>query len=385
MDLPEIRAAVGRFLNNSDLVVAAAVSKNWNASFSHILYAVIDWRNDKTPGSEAIASNARHIQELRLSLSLETSQLESLLFSNSQLLFSALRKLVIRTQHTIPIGYQLEIVRRCPQLRVLDWHISNLDVLHASDVCGLFKNCCRSIESLELRGLSMTDGDVAQLLDDCTKVFNFAIIPCTFKESAFRSLTRHFAHLRVLNAYQSGITSKMTLMILTNCPNLITLHGGAFDARDILGIGDDGNMTDYEMLEHQQPPKWVCTNLEVLCVFIYGLGGKSLEWHRGVLQRIAKMDKLIMLNVSLGLSHDEDSLDGLDLRLEAGLDLLGSLKMRIFHFRGLHQQMDERDVLWLKNAWGNQGRQVVVVGMLHYHPERWRVLRKLLRGTIENV
>lgn len=377
MDLPEIRTAVARFLNYSELTAAAAVCRSWNASFTPILYSVVNWASaNKIPSRKAIMANADLIQELCLNFTTRTCEVECL-YSHDQLLLLALRKLTLKVQSAFPVEHQLEIIRKSPRLKILDWIVPEPAAIQVLDIRDLFKTSCPLVESLTLRGVSMDDNDLSQVLDDCHKIKDFTIDPCTFGESAFRSLTRHFTYLQVVSVYQSGITSKMTHAILTSCPNLTTFHGDTLDARDILGVVEDGNMTDYEVLKRQQPQDWVCSNLQVLDVFICGLEFRPLEWHRRVFQQIGKMTRLTMLKMGAKfLEHNVDSHDGLDLRLGAGLDSLGSLKLRLFFFRGVWQQMDECDVLWMRDAWPDG---VYIVGKLHDDPERRSVLKGMLQ------
>lgn len=72
----------------------------------------------------------------------------------------------------------------------------------------------------------------------------------------------------------------------------------------------------------------------------------------------------------------------LDLRLEAGLDVLSSLKrLEIFDFRGLWQQMEEQDVRWMAEALPNL---TVVKGDLHHSYEREVALSLILNEKVND-
>lgn len=66
MDLPEIRAAVGCFLSDSDLTAAALVCKSWNNSFHPILYSAIQWGYHSQPTVDVVIANADYIRHLDL-------------------------------------------------------------------------------------------------------------------------------------------------------------------------------------------------------------------------------------------------------------------------------------------------------------------------------
>jgi hypothetical protein len=174
------------------------------------------------------------------------------------------------------------------------------------------------------------------------------------------------------------LTSKMTQRIMTSCPSLTDFVGTSLDACDILGIPRDQEATIQEAVMYQKSQDWICTNLKSLSIFICGLEDKPLEWHRGVLQQLARLRKLKILGVSLYhysvLNHD-----GLDLRLEAGLGVLSSLEcLEEFRFPGLWQQMEEQDVRWMVQAWPELR---YVYGKLRYDGKQRSKLHAILNET----
>src|SRR5690349_3301141 len=110
MNLPEIRAVVAQFLSTSDLPATSLVCKDWNASFTPVLYLQIRLpSHTKRSIKEGIVANAHHVQELYLRGKAVMLQVEYM-YSDDQLRFSTLRKLCQRFDKTsFPIEHQLKI------------------------------------------------------------------------------------------------------------------------------------------------------------------------------------------------------------------------------------------------------------------------------------
>ncbi|KAF9917600.1 hypothetical protein BGZ65_012821, partial [Modicella reniformis] len=172
-----------------------------------------------------------------------------------------------------------------------------------------------------------------------------------------------------------GLTSAMAQQIMTSFPNLILFSGVSLDARDLLGIVKD-EVTGEEKMVTQD---WICTHIQDLAIFINGLEGKPQEWHRSVLQQIAKLNKLRSLNLAAHRdSPSAISHDGLNLSLNTGLDSLASLKqLERLNVSGLWQEMEERDVRWMQEAWPN----LDVRGELHHNKRQSKKLERILEGN----
>jgi hypothetical protein len=374
MDLPEIRTAVARFLGDSDLAAAALVSKSWNANFAPALYSVIDLsRHAKQPSQEGIAAHAETIRKLYLSSSTRMLGIESWCL-NKQLEFPALKDLSLKVESYFPLEPQLDIIHKSPGLRNLQWNTRGCDPYSSSDICNFFKYC-PLVEHLTLNGMLLKDEDLSQILDNCHQIKLLILVPSEFGEQAFRSLVRHFAYLRVLYLGScAGLSSKMAQQILKSCPNLTLFRGVTLKAQDILGIAED-NATADETILHQQPQDWVCTNIHTLRVFIHGLEGKPRLWHKRIFQQLAKMKKLVSLTIGPGTSR-EAFYDGLDLRLDAGLDTLSSLEhLSTLDFNGIPQHMEERDVRLMIEGMPSLTE---LSGILHHDAEQCSKLERIL-------
>ncbi|KAF9356886.1 hypothetical protein BGX34_009710 [Mortierella sp. NVP85] len=267
--------------------------------------------------------------------------------------FPVLRELNLSRSRNIPARTYLKVIRRCPGLRNLIWLLTDDDPCPVSDICELFRMHCPLLERLELSAKCLMDENLSEILDSCHQLVSVKFTDSKFGELSFRSLFRHFATLQEINLeYCNEVTSEMVQRIMTSCERLTSLHAPTLDASDILGDVKGKKATGMAAVIHQPLQEWACRNLRLLSVFICGLEGRPLDWHRKVLQRLSKLTKLVHLNIGSGQYYNSYSRDGLDLRLETGLDALSSLKqLRYLGFDGSSQQMEEQDVQWIEATW----------------------------------
>lgn len=230
---------------------------------------------------------------------------------------------------------------------------------------------CLHIERLDFGERVLEDDDLAQVLGSCSKVTDFTICGSLFSPSAFESLIWHFPHLTLLDLMHSnGVTSSMSLRILTSCPLLTEFcAGGSLAAQDIIGVSTQ----DDQGQEKLEPQVWVCLSLKRLSISISGLRNRPPEWQSLILGQIARLHNLCNLSIGpkCGDFHKEDHVaameldedDGIQLRLKAGLMILSGLKhLEVVGFLGLWQNMDE-DVCWMLDAWPNL---VGIMGKVHF-------------------
>ncbi|KAF9203152.1 hypothetical protein BGZ49_006723 [Haplosporangium sp. Z 27] len=152
---------------------------------------------------------------------------------------------------------------------------------------------------------------------------------------------------------------------MTSCHHLKKINAYTLNAQDILGVMEETQEYEEEGSESSQTPittmtalqpkqkDWVCLDLKSLSLFITGFEGKPRDWQRRVLHQIAKLVKLEQIDVGpLDLNFNFNPSNGLDLRLEAGLDILGSLvNIEDFSFSNIEQEMEEEEVRWMIKAW----------------------------------
>ncbi|KAG0220456.1 hypothetical protein BGX31_011005 [Mortierella sp. GBA43] len=256
----------------------------------------------------------------------------------------------LKLKFETPGHIQVEIIRRCPQLRDLTWHTPKSNPVPITDVVEMFKTHCPLVEQLTLIVRFWSDQDISQILDSCGQLTSFNLFPGEYwtassLDKTSKSLVRHFSSLRELKVYDVKLTSKAIQNIMTKCPKLRVLKGAKIEASDILGISKGEEVIGQATRIQHQLQDWTCTNLRYLDVFICGLEEKPREWHQRVFEQLSRLTRLEKLSVGEYSSFVE-SRDGLDLRLEAGLGALKSLKqLQELRFPGLQQKMGERDAL----------------------------------------
>jgi len=285
----------------------------------------------------------------------------------------------------IPAQSYLEVIRRCPELRVLRWHIKQDDPCPVSHISSVFKLYCPSVKQLTLEAAHLMDENIAEILNGCHRLVSVHLPGSKFGELAFLSLSRHFTTLRGLNLERcAGLTSTMVQQIMTSCRRLTDLTATTLDAIDILGDTNEEESIRTGTGIRDQSQEWVCVDLDSLGVFICGLEGKPIEWHQKVMQRLAKLTKLTSLSVGPKLysySSSTGTRDGLDLRVKTGLDALSSLKrLECLFFDGLWQQMEEQDMRWMIEAWPEF---FFLHGRMHSDPrQRWKMNQVLKERNI---
>ncbi|KAF8975717.1 hypothetical protein BGZ46_008909 [Entomortierella lignicola] len=181
----------------------------------------------------------------------------------------------------------------------------------------------------------------------------------------------------------------MAQHVMTSCHHLRKFDANILDAQDIFGIAEETQEYEEEGSESSQTlittvtalqPRqkdWVCLDLRSLSLFIRGYEEKSHDWQRRVLHQIARLVKLEEIDIGT-FNFNFNPADGLDLRLEAGLGILGSLvNIKDFNFGGLSPEMEEEEIRWMIKAWP---RLKSVGGMLNSHESRRKELERLLRS-----
>ncbi|KAF9090989.1 hypothetical protein BGX27_002107 [Mortierella sp. AM989] len=266
--------------------------------------------------------------------------------------FPSAKTLWFEVHQGMTLVNQLDIIQRFPKLDSLYWKFGN-DSIRTQDADEMPSECRLSAKEIHLFGYHWSgsnrsvDVHMAKIIDGCQHVRSFNAICLNIGPLAFKSLKQRFDSFTQL--WFDGcitMTSGMVQEILTSCPHLIRLKAAPLDVRDILG---NIKGEQEEIMFH--PQEWVCLKLTSFEVPIYGLDGKPAKWQRRVLQQLAKLERLEHLEI--GVCDDDGSIheyhsDGLDLRLESGLEILGSLKqLESISIEGLYQKMEEVDIRWI--------------------------------------
>ncbi|KAF9108362.1 hypothetical protein BGX27_008367 [Mortierella sp. AM989] len=262
----------------------------------------------------------------------------------------SMRTLRFGTTGGLPLPHQIAFIQECPGLKSLTWSIEEDIAFPTAELCKILSTTCTELTELHFEEKvvpALPDKELAQIFDSWAKPTHFSIYDTMFGPCAFQSLRRHFSNLSRLDLGTSpNMTSPMIQEIMMSCPRLTALTATHLEARDILGISDEEGKS-----ANLNGSRWTCLNLKDLRLHICCLEDNP-EWQRLVLTQLAKLKKLEWLNIAHCSEWGAIFRDGLDLRLEAGLDILGSLKqLQTLTFVGLMQKMEEQDVRWMIQAW----------------------------------
>ncbi|KAI7831656.1 hypothetical protein BC939DRAFT_472774 [Gamsiella multidivaricata] len=428
MDLPDIRHHLAQFLDKSQLASAASVCKSWNASFAPFLFSKIELSEDEwAPDYSALETHGKYVRTLFISESqriypyelcgnLHTLRAEFRIFGSDDYddLAIIIRKnpgltnVTVRLNSGEPSYGFMSAVHSCQKLRVLNLMFIKLPDKRSMS---LLLDTAVRLEQLIIYGGDTTDphsldrwpefpemqvldlnldeslsqNHQLEIIQSCPRLTAFSFEDSLFSHEAFQSLARHFPQLTSVNLqWCLQVTSAISHKILTSCPELIEFRADFLDARDILGLRAEDDDTAVEERKCNSKD-WIYLKLRILDIYICGLQGKPIEWHRQVFRQLSRLKELRTLEIFPRNFNRGNSQDGIDLRIEAGLDMLSSLKyLEVLCFAGIRQQMDEMDVRWMVEAWPRLRR---IEGSLHHLPERRNKLKMILwtlrGGSIE--
>ncbi|KAI8349982.1 hypothetical protein B0O80DRAFT_135441 [Mortierella sp. GBAus27b] len=312
-------------------------------------------------------------------LNLVDARLDSLGSMDRWAVFPNMQRLEMNLSWGLTAEQQLEIIRRSPQLRSLIWDL-DMNEQCLSTLPNIIATRCPHLEVLKMTGGKLSGVEVSSILDSCQRLSTLILVTFEFDARAALSLRRHFPHLVHLDIERcDSTTSAMIQQLMTSCPRLEYLAADRLDVRDILGVAEVEMEEAGRQGEHQearqtfQPQDWACTNLRSFTIFICGLEGKPNEWQREVLKQLSRLTKLSTLRI--GCWGTKPSRDGLDMRLQSGLDILSGLNLQELGFKGVWQELEEEDVMWMVEAWP---KLQYVTGTMNYQTGRQKELQRAL-------
>ncbi|KAF9343183.1 hypothetical protein BGX26_006124 [Mortierella sp. AD094] len=261
---------------------------------------------------------------------------------------STAMKALVLAETSLSSQQQLQWIKNYPKLKSLTCEVDRGQSCDA--FCKILTDNCVIVDELGVIGGQTSDEDVAKIIDSTCNLQSFRIYDTEFGPRSISSCSRYFPALTCIDLrYCSTLASAMSQQIMTSCPQLKEFRGFTLEARDILGITEDSEPTG--QATKFDPQDWICLGLRIFSIFICGLDDKPPEWQRGVLQQLARLENLRSLDISDDNANGEVREGGLDLRLDAGLDILKSLKrLEIFDFSGLTPLM-EAEIYWMLIAW----------------------------------
>ncbi|KAF9436344.1 hypothetical protein BGZ76_004238 [Entomortierella beljakovae] len=315
---------------------------------------------ERSDATELLYDLFTHLEELELSYS-SVAESENCHWRNGQDIFSSMKTL--RFDHIVGFTtqQQLEFFQRCPQLESLHWSANyyDCDQFPASDICQLLTSFCPRLTDLALNNMdrsTLTNSELVSVFNASKNLAGFSVWESEFGSRAFQALRHHFGKLKNLDLGKSpNITSPMVQTIMTSCPELLTFSAPMLKVEDIIGCNQqEEKAEDHTIVSEgmKNGGSWICLNLRELRVFLTGMRTAPIEWQHRVLGQIAGLRKLEVLDLGVKDGKIRGYDDGIDLRLEAGLDILRGLKrLKTVVFKGLQQNIDENEIAWMTEEW----------------------------------
>ncbi|GJJ69813.1 hypothetical protein EMPS_02162 [Entomortierella parvispora] len=289
------------------------------------------------------------------------------------------------------VEQELEWIKQCPNLRVLDWSSSRNRLPSAREAFRNFGTYQWSyLQNVSIWGdTTWTDSQVACLLRSCGPLKCLRVDRSEFWYRSLDALERHFETLETLQLTRGiNLRGWMIQWIMSSCPKLKTLISEVFPAeafiqcegaeearRSLADMDDESDMTaawqeehDGEtdkngnlktimarfasVRDHSRVRPWVCLNLERLQVIVIIPYEADKEWDKGVFRQLSRLTKLTDLEL-----HEEFTVIPPDSRpvridLKSGLGQLAPLRgLENFMFDGSEQSMERGDVQWILDHW----------------------------------
>ncbi|KAG0320129.1 hypothetical protein BG000_003688 [Podila horticola] len=232
----------------------------------------------------------------------------------------------------------LPLLRRCPNLRHVSWESNGSYDRFMDELVNLLRGGkLQNLESLRTRRT-----DIQQLVSALTAMNHIKEVSVDNAGSENVSyhlpchvLTEHFATLQKLTLPNNAvIPDGFVARVLASCPLLTTVALPKTTASEIIS---------------GEP--WVCSRLArfMICIEIQDSERETIRnQSREIFGRLSKLPSLIVLNI--GPAEHAPIVQGLDLRLESGIDQLLTLtRLERLNFYLTIQDMSAEDVAWMKN------------------------------------
>lgn len=233
----------------------------------------------------------------------------------------------------------VQLLKLCPNLRAISWYNNEFDcdILLEELATLLQGGQLRQLESISMSHAK--DQDLSRCLKVMHQIKKVSSHNGDVGPLSFHAMSRHFGMLDHLSIpSDSTIPSGMILNILESCPQLTYLQATKVEATEVM-----------------KAKPWVALNLKALHLGITidsddqeTIGLQS----RSVFERLSKLTHLTQLTIHGPLVIGKEDEQGLDLRLESGLDKLAAIKgLQYLDFDHTVQNMSDADVAWMVKNW----------------------------------
>ncbi|KAG0373107.1 hypothetical protein BGX24_012150 [Mortierella sp. AD032] len=248
----------------------------------------------------------------------------------------------------------LERVKTSEGLQRLIWDVDDTAFPVQLVLDAFEEGCWPELYEISINDPKLSDKDLSMVLRTLPsrRLEDFDLSSAAFGPLTYNCLREmYFSHLRELKVGQcSGVTSSMTLAMLTECVHLVHLDAPHVFVRDIA----------------TSPKPWGCLKLENLVLFI-AKEGHEPEWERQVFRQISKLQRLECLDLQRNPHFYSDivrpsyilDMDTLDLELHIYSDNSGGnircwsslVRLQDFSFDGDIQTLGLNEALWMVEHW----------------------------------
>ncbi|KAG0025249.1 hypothetical protein BGZ82_010133 [Podila clonocystis] len=232
-----------------------------------------------------------------------------------------------------------QLLKLCPNLQAISWYNNEFDC----DI--LLEELAILLQGGQLRqleGLSMSyakDQALAQCLKYMHQIKKVSSHNGNIGPLSFHVMSRHFDMLEHLYIpSDSRMPSEMILSVLESCPQLTYLQATRVTATEVM-----------------KAKPWASLNLKALHlgITIDSIDQETIRIQsRSVFERLSKLTRLTQLTLHGPYEIGNDDEQGLDLRLESGLDTLATITdLTYLDFDHTVQNMSDTDVAWMGENW----------------------------------
>ncbi|KAF8978579.1 hypothetical protein BGZ52_005870 [Haplosporangium bisporale] len=237
----------------------------------------------------------------------------------------------------------VQLLKLCSNLQAISWYNNEFD----SDI--LLEELATLLQGGQLKQLdsiSMShtkDQDLSRCLKAMRQIKKISSHNGDVGPLSFHAMSRHFGMLEHLYIpSDSTLPSEMILNILESCPQLTYLQATKVAAAQVM-----------------KAKPWAALNLKALHLGITidsdDQEAISLQ-SRSVFERLSKLTHLTQLTIHGPYVIGNEDEQGLDLRLESGLDKLAAIKgLKYLDFDHTVQNMSGADVAWMAENWKDLG------------------------------
>ncbi|KAF9183178.1 hypothetical protein BGZ49_004611, partial [Haplosporangium sp. Z 27] len=316
--------------------------------------------------------------------------------------FPNMRELKLYSHKTFDSQIMLEILRRSPNLNLLDLKPDYQDAIDDEFKRLIPAQLFSNLQSLTLTCYRLDDDQLVSILDNMLPAKELKTWDSSFAEKSYRSFMKNHAEtIQDLELYGcSTMTSAMAQGILSGCPSLESFIANTIQGTDLARIESTDPGVETVVLGKE----WVCLQLKYLCIQ-FDMSSTEADIDQSTpegearfkrqqrleqehaFRQLSRLTKLRTL-IFYGSGSDGILRESLQLKLKSRggeLDRLATLKGLVKIWSNeTEQDMSEEELDWIGENWPNINS---MRGQLHSDEKRneeLKTYRNGLLGTIDS-